>query len=250
MENNICHISRLPLETQNHIASYLVFSKEETEEEFIARTQTCAPIPKDIYIYSEWERLPTTTITAGFPNNNHIAIFEFLSGTKQSHLTIITNNDQKNVVFSRPFTGLDYIYGIAFSSEPNSMIALVNRSESKKNHFKIECKDIKSNAHLFTQKLNGYTYVDSIHFNKQGTHIIVHGINENLTQKSDKTISCIKDIDPFGGLIMGLRIQDSPYHYTLFPIIEEQNHTSKKTLLKYFNRKIICKSLSLPEEHP
>jgi hypothetical protein len=224
---------KIPTDVLDHIASFLIFDDSETEAEFIERTQaiTTQKLPIKYFAYLPEKNCILSEILCSqyCPNNKIIAVLQRLepNGYNTSTLTVInTKND--TIVYEQK-ENLNNCFDIAVSCN-GTMIALLSILEneiSKEKDFTSCYKELLTIKNINThveQIINiPYTFIlrsdhPAIAFNKQGTHIITHGLN---AKKSN--------FDP----------------HIIFPITvntptDDQN---KKTLAKYFMQKFICKNL-------
>jgi len=230
-----CSFYKIPIDILNQIASYLTFIDRETETEFIERTTKMDAHTFDNKYLS---RLPIknpseqeSLYSACCPDNKIIAILQcFNDCLEGSSLTVI--NQENDKVLYVEHLGLNACSNIAVSRN-GSMIAFADISVNTSNpgndyiqYLKEEL--IVKNVNLKT-KLSfriPYTFVlraqsPAIAFNKQTTHIIIHGADSEKL-KTDLSL-----------------------HHIIFPLTATPacDDDNKKTLAKYFTQRRICKDL-------
>ncbi len=188
-ENKIQYFALLPREFRDYLAQSLIFNRIESEQELIERTKTeTSKVPeklyKDIFISAPFVfgqgRAPT--LTAFCPNHAKIAIVERPSGNSKPIATIIdrhTNKIQSKITLPN-FCRIELI---ALSS-CGSLLALKHlKVMPKKDYTRALDNYVFSILNLKTQNDEDMqeiqhplaNRVNSIDFNKQGTHIIFQG---------------------------------------------------------------------------
>lgn len=256
-----CYLTILPNHVQDLIAQYLTFDDIESEEEFIARTKTGKELASIFSKYKEHLISPRERFFSGLekgwhvskilmahcPNEENIAFLRFLyAGINAMPELIIINAHEdidKHVIKNRISweSKRENIYFIALSRHGHMFATLSQELEIpftdlKKfdsfNSFKqYPIKQTIVIEETVTQNVIQYiSFLNSLEnpkmdFNKQGTHIIVHGFHSS---KQDKTIG-----------------KESLLDYRIFPItIGEQSIIPlKKTLQHYFLQRGICKQI-------
>jgi hypothetical protein len=257
-ENNSSFFTILPTEVQNYLAEFLTFDDIETETEFIERSKvkkinsSHAKYYKhinennnifnnDIFPDLSSDYSSQGTLSAECPNKKKIALLELRCSNFQPKIVIvntvqnvplytntIAQNQYTDLAISRCATLLATIY------EQHKHLTSDRREIM---HYQIintlEIKNINTNK-LFT-----YTLPDNfmlpkhkehhlIAFNKQGTHVIIHG--------TDLTKSTLSTND---------RENNPTEHHILIPITFNQTDeiVPAKQLHHYFEQKMICKQL-------
>lgn len=233
----LCFFYKMPIEILNHIAIFLTFDDIETENEFIERTKalttqndipnkylTLLPIPNP----KQQKKLQAVRC----PNNKIIALLQ--SFPEQEANTTLTVIDKKNnKILYTQFIGLNFCFNIAISHN-GTMIAtallnaLVNKN-AQNNQFET-FEEIVVIKNIISKKEEAfdipYTFSSRLErpalaFNKQGTHIILHGTDSTQLKNNSSDHHMIIPL-------------------TINPSIDNDN---KKTLEKYFAQKMICKNL-------
>jgi hypothetical protein len=198
--NDICYLNQMPRDILNYIASFLM----ETEEKFVARTR----VKKDLGVMEQniQEYCCNVLIKHGFfstdiafcPDEIKVLFFgrrrEFLdNGDKVNVDNIIIidrqkNNDSDNVIYQQKLDDRDKYDCIALSSS-GSMIATLYRKYSSEYNMGAELcwTNVVEIQKVDTQKkvamhFCGTLSPHGIFFNKQGTHLIMHG-EEQYTGK-------------------------------------------------------------------
>jgi len=232
-----CWFLTIPHETHDIIASFLIFDDIESEQEFIERTKKIKidHIPES-YLKHFLFSFTSFNIFSGYcPNNTTIAIL-----INQTLIIIDKKNNQKlyteqlNTKFSSK---------IAISHDANIFATINLEWDFPKSGFTevMHYKNILSIKNIISQKTKIYDIPDSlsvpsqdsypaIAFNKQGTHIILHG--NDYSKITDDSMYAYKD-----------PIQ----HHMIFPLTvntPDQSADNKKTLEKYFKQQMICKNFS------
>jgi hypothetical protein len=190
----ICYLSKMPLDIQNHIAHFLLCD-DETEEQFIARTKK----PSRIIATEDWKKLcshfPDTgktiksLILGSSPDNNKIVLLqEYYTAPynnqedKKPSSDLIMFDIREGIEKSKKiYTGeisKKDCWHIALSQSAN-MIASIHKGSSITSR---PCKDSLSVQKLDAQKTLSFIipydfFIGAalVNFNKQGTHVIVHG---------------------------------------------------------------------------
>ncbi len=234
LETPPCFFKDMPADIMDHIASFLTFDDIESEEEFIERKKGISDYPessieKEYYkkrreIASSW-LIKHQYITDAYhmylcvysPNNNLCAM-TYVDGPPQRNMIIVdTNTTQELHNFCLIKNTTDeskekYIQHLAISSNGNIFAIKYNKYIDGDIGFSsfIKIHNIR------TQKKEHPAYpndgVKTIAFNKQDTHLIIHG-----RHKSHKII---------------------PLTTTL-----EERKLPQKTLSHYFAQKGICKKI-------
>jgi hypothetical protein len=230
-----CSLYKIPIEILNQIASYLTFTDRETEIEFIERTEKMEAHKledKQLSLLpmqnpSEQEVLYSSCC----PDNKIIAILQCFNNSLQgSSLTLI--NKVNNTVLYAEHLGLKTCSNVT-ASRNGSMIAFAAISVNNSNYSSDFAKCLKEELIVKNINLNEemffnipYTFIlrqenPAIAFNKQGTHIIIHG-SDSEKLKTDLSL-----------------------HHIIFPLTTTatSDDINKKTLAKYFMQRRICKDL-------
>lgn len=230
-----CWFLKIPHETHDIIASFLIFDDIESEQEFIERTKKIKidHIPKN-YLKHFLFSFTSFNIFSGYcPNNTTIAIL--------INQTLIILNKKNNQKLYTEQLNTESPSKIAISRNMN-MFATINKEwDSSRSGFTevMRYKTVLSIKNITSQKTECHTVPDyfiipsaseypAIAFNKQGTHIILHSNNYNKI--TDDSIYAYKN-----------PIQ----HHMIFPLTvntPDQSTDNKKTLEKYFRQQMVCKN--------
>ncbi|HLJ31000.1 MAG TPA: hypothetical protein VKU36_01055 [Candidatus Babeliales bacterium] len=259
MEIKIINLSRFPIEVLNHIAYYLPFDDIETEEEFINRTKalTIKEVPQkyleylpDGYKHSFQQYL----CTARCPNNKIIALLQRLEGNslrtggpKQATLMVIDKRNNQTIHHLEFETVKNHsVSKLAISTDGNLIGAIHEEWDySLQNSLQDNGKDIFLEGDTYTKNVLTITDIinkktethdltrdfwcddnhPTIAFNKQATHLIMHGYDSN----DDNTIC-----------LVGPRVP----HHKMYPLsigTPELEAIPQKTFAKYCAQQMICK---------
>jgi len=248
-----CFFKNMPTDIMDLIASFLTFDDVETEEEFIDREKTTSQYEPEKLLNDKetrdekiekpisWLKKHKTfedkeiedhnvyfvvyspdnaicAMTYGDPcldQTYYLSIID--TKTKQElHNIGLRNNDPNK-----------YYFHFAISSSRNIFATIYSK--------KMENKFFKSFIkihNLYTQKEEEYPNlpenIETIAFNKQGTHLIMHSIRYDFTSNTHVL------------------------EHTIFPLTTtlDNNHTMpQKTLSHYFEQKMICKNFTLQSQN-
>jgi len=246
MKQEPCHLDKIPYEVQNLIASFLMHD-DETQEEFIDRTSVKREdIILDVYdhlalaadnaVLKSWEqpvkyRDKTIRQIKSFNTNKIVLIQKLGTGTYNTLGLTIVDTEKKEVLYSA-IEDIDRKYLCFALSSSGKMIASVElvlwdfnlpSHLAYKNELKIKNFDAKK-ARRF-QSICTLKKINSLDFNKQGTHIIIRG---SQVFQDKKDVSC----------------------YQLFSLKEPDKDISmdkiinvEKTLRYYLREKFVCKAI-------
>lgn len=237
----ICYLARMPLDVQ---AIILFFVKDdETDEESVARTKN-SPVPDsayDIFVLSE-HFLPKPLLRTFSPDKTEVALF-----LPPNDLTIVDCEKKQVLRTDVLFSNGNEIKCIALSRGAN-LFAMVKSVFDFPENEKI-CygpqKDILFIYNLVRSKKREctfYTKMDeifSVAFNKQRTHIIVHGttrgtLDDELEEKSAHAIFPVNnDLH-----VNAARKREKESESITLLVMEE-----KPTFQQYLRDRRICQSL-------
>lgn len=197
MQDTSCFLAYMPPDVQNYILCFLT-GDDETEEEFIARTKN-TEIPSDKYdeffitetnVFPKLHKpLPTSigTLRMFSPDETKVITLRLSSDSSfHSILTIIDLKKTEIMHIDEKFKKGNYKH-VALSSSFHNMIATVEDAPETDqcSTFKFNqcCKKsllIRDYARKEIRKIETpHIRVASIGFNKQGTHIIVHQVQQH-----------------------------------------------------------------------
>jgi len=231
---SFCYLANLPGDIWDLIAYYLTFDME-SEEEFIERTKTATKknIPLKYY-YKDFQIPPRllpeepnavyscrgagSILTAFCPNEMNVALLN------ANNLKIV-NIKKDKLIHEQNLVTKDYQH-IALSRNA-AMFATIHSEEYYDDEV-IDDKYIATIMNISSKKTQQFDIPDNfrhslIAFNKQGTYIILHGVDYTR----------IENLDPMP-------------HHLIFPItVNEQDATlPKKTLQHYFQQRGVCNDIS------
>jgi hypothetical protein len=239
-DGGICHLARLPIDVMNRIAQLLPFNDRETEAKFIERTSCISKaVPCQYYehLLAPLAELSSKQrgIGVGFCPDKTKFVFVQLLWTIEPELLTIFDIKQGRKTHGQ------YICGrttpLIALSQCGQMFAIIKMEVGFSEHH--GCQSFKPVLFLentVTKKTEEFSIPDrllqvtSVGFNKQGTHIIVYGLDGNKVRFSPRR-------NDFTGKLT---------HHFIFPlesdakIIEEK---SEKKLDDYFKRRPICKKI-------
>lgn len=236
----VCYLSKMPLDIQNHIAQF-VLCDDETEEQFIARTKK----PCRIIAPQGWMKLcshfPATKktikslIRGSSPDNNKIVLLQSYYGepTNTSDLIIFDIREgieKTKKIYAGEISKKDY-WHIALSQSAN-IIASIHKEPSITsrpcNHLlSVQKIDVQKTLH-FIIPYDFQVGSALVNFNKQGTHVIIHGLVDlGYGPTKQHLIFPLKQ----------QRIADIAY--TENPI---------NALLDYFKERRVCTSITYPKD--
>jgi hypothetical protein len=250
--DGICHLACLPVDGMNYIAQFLPFNNRETKEELIARTCEPKTVPHQYYedllthIYAGPTMIPENNcdrnIKVAFcPQKTKFVFFENFHGMGFLKMTLtIFDLTTKTTIFTQKFDAT-IVRHLALSQCAQMFAFICNKIDDPSYYYVEEphyenalfVKNIK------TEKIQKFSIpkqsvnINSIAFNKQGTHLIVHGVDLNKITISHG----VHDYDAY---------EDDRCHL-IFPlesdakIIEEK---SEKKLDEYFRQNWICREIA------
>jgi hypothetical protein len=231
----------LPADIQDFIASFLSFNDNELEEQFIERTKNKKKaIPEQCF-----NHVPSFTFGAGLktlsaycPNNKTIALFTKLYNQGKSIQTLIIIDRHNNQEICNIQLNQNNISTIAISRNKDMFATIHSVRDSSRGTFseRIYYKSILSIKNINSQKAESHEIPDYfsishhkeypiIAFNKQETHLILHGNDLNkLCDNSSDTIQ----------------------HHIIFPVTVNtpNQNAEKRTLETYFRQQGICKNFT------
>jgi hypothetical protein len=246
------NLTKFPLEVQNYIAQFLPFPDSESEAEFIERTREPKVVPSKRY-----ERFLTYFPTGTNPSNPYggygycayyspdqtkIALLEVpwpytKSNLSKPMITLIDAKKDKKI-----WSGESrYSLILVALSQHADTFAYIRRHIGKGKDDATEEEDLQwSMEHVLVIKnrvtkrvqkcIVPYTYfvIRSIGFNKQGTHIAVHGLDADQLSEEEHA-SNYADIPS--------------KHHIIFPLKSnmQNKRTDKNRLLTYFRQQRVCK---------
>jgi hypothetical protein len=251
----------LPSDVQNYIAQLLTFEDIESAEEFITRTKNAIKktVPKKYY-YKDFKApsydfssdldggltpLRPTAIAGFCPNEIYLALLPSGSenlniiNTRNDHLLCTEDSPQhpntfhKNVAISR---GTHMVATIIEYLERN----MRPRRTEEMRYITTDTVTIKNIATLETEEhvIPSYFKIPNADyptitcdFKKEGTHIILHGIDHSKTE--NQTSSSKEGRCP--------EIYNKTPHHLIFPVTVNGPYTgpNKKTLLHYLANKMM-----------
>ena len=245
-ENTFNYLAILSPDIQNLIAQFLIFHDIESAEEFIERTETTTP--KDIptkYFLSPANDLPSrdifynNTLTGFCPNKNNFVLLD------SNNLKIInTNKDQE--IYQETFERKDFRYTHIALSRGAHMFATIHetRKRDRTPHYGERIRYIRT-EHLTIKNITSKIVEElelpgnfkpahrqtSLAFNKEGTHIILRGVDYTQSQA-----------------LSAHDMEKNPHHIIIpvpVTINEPLPKPKTKTLKHYFQHKLICKNFGI-----
>ena len=247
-----CYLAMLPMDILDYIAHFLIFDDIESEEEFIERTKIKSNKSPESYIKYlpkfEWGMGLNGTLIGCCPNETKVALLSLLCGTGATPALTIIDEEKDELLHQTPLCQKNYQH-IALSRGAN-MLATIDEDrkvddtpgDTEEMEYSLTYfLTVKNTASQKTERLEipdiflpGGPTLSSAHtntsmvlaFKKEGTHIIVRGLNYILPTTKD--------------------FPSNPMpHHMIFPVtINESPVLSKKTLQHYFAQKKVCKSIT------
>jgi hypothetical protein len=231
--DDICYLNQMPRDILDYIASFLTYD-DETEEEFVARIQV-----KDI-TKETTEDCNEFLVNYGFssarialcPDEAKALFFvskvELLDNGRKVNVDNIIifdrqkNNDGDKIIYQQKIDNMDQYDHIALSPSGSMIAALYTEKEynfggGERSYYACEIRKVdiqKKQARCIPFMFAP----EGIFFNKQGTHLIVHGTKDSSGKK------------PYH--IIPLKIVDSKQPQVIVPI------TNK--LQVYLKNKFVC----------
>ncbi len=245
-----CLLARLPNDIKRLIAELLPFRDRETEQEFIERTQQQGKVPDELF--KKFLKYPQYTNLVQFcPNRNKIVLIEYSDWDEKVERLAIINPFGEEIIFDQAkkndsFYIKDYAEKvskglikrkkIALSADGFSIAGMVTKKKPLPDDGTERIGFVMSNFLMIyntaTQKQRKITLNDSsesIDFNKQGTHIIVHGEKRwSEFNAAECSATCHRK-----------KI------YTMYPIDENKpQFVCEKNLEDYLSQYGICKDIN------
>jgi hypothetical protein len=239
------------------IASFLPFEDIEYEQEFIERTKELTPIEKIPVRYIADLPSHDFKCEAYCPNNKLLVLLEkneknsmrdreLIIGAGAAFIIIDTGSykkDTKNYqkkFYNSPLSKNNKYSNIAISRN-GDMLATLHSERYRPKNCRIErlfYKNVLTIINVATSTTESHDILDyfelshqhpTIAFNKEGTHIIIHGND------------CTKHLsyNEFN--------ENTVNHHMIIPLTVNTPHSdidNKKTLEKYFKKQMICKELN------
>ena len=254
MEEPPCLFAMLPVDTCNYITQLITYDDTETENEFINRTRTLTPntVPDDCKKHLSSDKFPDIsqgrsskgTLVAYSPHGTNVALLELLCGNTELTLKLVHRGKEHKA--HNEFIPQKQYSHCALSSHA-TMFALIDKAKEIGNSYgdEVMCYVTTKTLRIYntttkkeqecdisTYKLPYSIQHPAIAFNKQGTHVIVHGIDHAQKQASHNFGS--KDI----------AIEENPVqHHVIIPLTINTRHVPV-TLQHYFEQKGICKQIT------
>ena len=243
-----CYLQRMPLDIQNHIASFLI--EFESKKRFIDRTNQQKSIdknnttPYEQYIPKhDLHDLRLSHIGSAFNNNQtkSVLLSEWAKGSwpEKIKLTIVDLAKNNQIIFHNSF---NYCRGIpqalalsekgrivGFGTNNNEKCACANNQtnydpcQSILTLIYCDQSNIQNTRSFF---INGH--ISYCAFNKQGTRIIIHGQN----------LSSAQEPNPSPYLLISFKQKNSTQ--------QKKTKANQSNLSRYFKKKLINKNLGLP----
>jgi len=230
MESEItpCFFKNMPEDIKNHIASFLTFDDIESEEEFIQREKDISDYPTSPTTEEDEKRKiasswlikhqyitdPYHMYLCVYSPNKNLCAMTHIDGPPQRNMIIVdTKTAQELHNFCQIKNNTEkYIRHLAISSGDKIFAIEYNKMIDEEIGFRsfIKIQNIRTQTKEYPTYPDGG--IKTIAFNKQGTHLIVHGYRKP---------------------------------YTIIPLTTTlENHTPpQKTLKHYFAQKMICKNI-------
>ena len=247
-----CFFKGIPTDILNLITSYLTFDDVESEKEFIAREKPLSSFPdlfpsiKEKEQYDKKRIMPrlwlqknkNTTLKqikyqddlflAVYSPNKKICAVTYCSpkAGKVDSLSIVhtkTSQEIYNLYFYPSENKEKYIFHLAVTSSGNVYARIYNKKIDEIIGFqtRVKIKNIQTQAKEYYPMTVNTDSTETIAFNKQGTHLIMHG----------------NKYDQFSNLSV-------PTHAVIPLITTLENSTvPTKTFSRYCAQKMICKNL-------
>jgi len=234
----LCYFAQMPQDAQNLIVHFLTCD-DETEEEFIARTQKVEALDlMPYYQYIQNFNVEKETFGARCFDGTKIALLHFFNGYLQQFATVTIVNSEKKDTVSYPLQSRDYTH-IALFPKAN-MIATIEKGRI---HFPglpvydgyVMILYNLNNKRDRTFPISKDFTPSSIAFDRQGRHIIVRG----LVKIGNNGKSGVLQRHRIVPLIE--RVEDSIK--TSEKLISKVDNKSIPFLQKYFAEKGVCKSI-------
>ena len=216
--DNICHLDRMPVEILNHISRFLM----ESEEQFIARTSVKKEMTAQSLIFFKNRNVACARWSLCADEDKAIAVFQPFAGHKKyeaEYYLMISDVDKKRAPKAGslfeckvPFVEWETYEQVALScgrgriarcwNKWTSCMSLSPQSGLIRN-VAVQKIDLKENTEgkqvIDLGRIRVLSTLDfkpiSIDFNKQGTHLIIHGENLSVKKVVYKIIP-LKVIDP------------------------------------------------------
>lgn len=247
-----CFFAFIPVDVHPLIAKYLDFDYCETEAEFVARTEKLelervtrlSYVPHEVYSpYQgnyEFETGCSGMYAAYCPNKTKFALFEGVYGgpnARKPKITIV-HIEKKKVIHTE--NGLSTATREVAVSRKADMLAYLSKYSN--NPILLRVKFITTETVKDSELPSCSCHEHGpIAFNKQGTQLIVHHID----QQRDDELSCAKGFTSYMDVDSGAK----PCHFsgkshTIYPLVSAEAiaEAEEKTLLGYFYHKRVCKS--------
>jgi len=264
--NGICWLELLPPEIQDHIASYLVFSDRETDQEFIKRTlgitliQVCGVSTRYKYLNSiikiKRSGLFFALSIIHKKTRKERSICSYFCSSefaprRISDSLVACSPDCSKVIYSpdadRELPQKLHLFDIYKNTQ--SKYYFGNRDDRKIRYVN---NAISSDGKILTSLLHGFGDSSPFPARNSGLHISdISDVTKNILELSDEEIAKCKLITINNPNIVTFNKQGtkvivrSNYEYEIFDLCDEAEHNqkSRKTLADYFRQRGICKNL-------
>jgi|SRR5579871_6796883 len=221
--------SKLPPDVWDLIASYLIFNDIETEEEFIERTKNGALCYKE-----EVHNGDEHQISSDCPRVNKIGV---LRPIDSEEYLIIFHNKTAQELYRKPLGSNTHlkVYHRLILSRCADLFATIHSEIDRGWKTVLTIMAVDNNVQKQEFVIPEYfslpqsIYPLAVAFNKQKTHIIMHGIDTQQYRGSARQAS-----------------ENPIVHHLIIPFTITLSSTApkKKTLQHYFAHKGICKQIS------
>jgi hypothetical protein len=228
-----CLFYKLNADVINLIVSFLTFDDVESEEEFIERKKE---FHKKREFPSSWLKKHQDVdnmLLCVYSPHNGICAMTYISAMKEPNLIIVdTKTAQKlyNLQLIQNITNRSmekHVQQLAISSNGN-IVAIIYKNKINEDigqRIFIEIDNLRTKKKEYPHCPKN---IETIAFNKQGTHLIMHSTKYDLASNT---------------LVL---------EHTIFPLTTtlDNNHTvPEKTLIRYFQQKMICKNFMLQSQN-
>jgi len=251
-----CWFLVLPHETRDYIASFLPFDDYETEEEFINRTKALKIkyIPEEYFEHLPHSQHHSNIYSAYCPNNHLCALLQqngqFVlgigTGDRRQEPPVLAIINQKNNTLLK-IINLDKrksFFKIAISRDGN-LLGTIHKERDYNKTAGRDFKNILTITNFAATKTETHDIPPffeltnrhpTITFNKQGTHIIIHG--DDAEQYDD--------LIDYGDPCNAKFANPIPHHKIISLTVNtpDLDVNNKKTLAKYFAQQGVCKNFN------
>jgi len=208
--DSVCYLFAMPIDILNYITGWLMW---ESEKECVERINIVKTVPEKFFHWfpfesrrcSAWESNIASGVKAFFcPDETKIALYEVVCGICCGPQLVIIDDEQEReenkVIYNGQLEAGSYrTMGL---SSLGHMIAVIYKQSVDYDDIQLGYRDVLVVKKMATQEVRKFDFPDcftpiTLAFNKQGTHVVMHGDEVMCGRKESKHIVfALKNSDP------------------------------------------------------